>query len=101
MIIRAEKELEALLDRILGGVPVILPSNDFRTIAKLSLVLQPVRKDGWIYFGRDGRMGKTLVLATVKVVEKRMKRGEVEYWVYPSSLGDALPRLRLQVRRLG
>lgn len=101
MIIRAEKELEALLDRILGGKLVILSSNDFRTIAKLSLILQPVRRSGGIYFGRDGRAKKTLILATVKVVKKRVKRGEVEYWVCPSSLGGALPRLRLQVRRLG
>jgi len=84
VIIRAEKELEALLDRILGGVPVILPSNDFRTIAKLSLILQPVRRNGGIYFGRDGRMGKTLVLATVKVIEKRRKGGIVEYLLGPT-----------------
>jgi hypothetical protein len=84
VIIRAEKELESLLDRILRGRLVILPSNDFRTIAKLSLVLQPVRRKGGIYFGRDGKARKTLIIATVKVVEKRRKGGIVEYLLGPT-----------------
>ena len=81
MIIRAEKEWEELLDQILGGKVVVLPPEQ-RVIQKLVAVLKPIRRNGGLYIARDGAQRRTLIFApAVRVVEKKRKRGYLEYWL--------------------
>jgi len=74
------KDLEPLVDQIVGGDEVILPTvKGGGMVRKIVEYLRPLR-DGWLIVGRDERNGKTILKAIgIKLVEKRKKRGWAEY----------------------
>jgi hypothetical protein len=76
--VRISRRLEHLVDRITEGL--VLPSEDRRTIVKLTSALQPIRTSGALLVGRDGRSRKTIIIAPkLRLLEKRKGSGWAKY----------------------